>query len=166
MFNEQKIKNQIIFLLILVIIIQFFIWFWLWLWMVLQIPSSADFYYQNPAGDAVSHTSELIAFSYLNPPSGDSSGVWRIGIITAYNAEKGQTDNSPTITASGQKVREGIVANNCLAFGSKVGIGDKIYEVQDRKNERYGCEYFDIFMNSKQEAINFGIRTEVVAIVE
>tara|TARA_R110000868_G_scaffold160448_3_gene390069 strand:+ start:1474 stop:1929 length:456 start_codon:yes stop_codon:yes gene_type:complete len=76
--------------------------------------------------------------------------------VSAYNAEAAQTDSSPDIMASGKKVYEGAVANNCLKFGSKVEIGGKIYTVEDRMNKRYGCDHFDIFVAEKSEAIAFG----------
>ena len=78
-----------------------------------------------------------------------------IGIVTAYTSEESQTDSTPFITASNQKVRDGIVANNCLAFGSKVEIAGKTYEVQDRKNKRYDCEWYDIWLPSRKEALEF-----------
>lgn len=65
----------------------------------------------------------------------------------SYNAEAGQTDGNPRRTASGNEVRNGIVANNCLPFGSIIeveGIGK--LEVQDRMNKRYGCDVFDVFV--------------------
>lgn len=79
------------------------------------------------------------------------------GTFYSYNAEEGQTDGNPTITASSQEVREGIVANNCLEFGTKIEVdGIGILEVQDRMNSRYGCEVFDIFMWDKNESLQFG----------
>jgi len=78
------------------------------------------------------------------------------GIITAYNPVKEQCDNTPEITASGQKVREGIIANNCLEFGTIVKINDKYYEVQDRMNKKYNCNYYDILMFDLEEAKKFG----------
>lgn len=80
------------------------------------------------------------------------------GIFTAYNAEIYQTDSDPTITASNQMVRVGIVANNCLPFGTKIKVNDEVYEVQDRMNKRYGCNYFDIYMCDYYDAIKFGKR--------
>jgi len=93
---------------------------------------------------------------------------WQIkkAIITAYSADKHQTDDTPTITASNQKVREGIVANNCLPFGNRVIIGDKIYEVQDRMNPRYGCERFDVFMRDYKSAKEFGVRELPVLVIK
>lgn len=84
--------------------------------------------------------------------------TYSIGTVTAYTSEESQTDSTPFITASNQKVRDGIVANNCLAFGTKVEIAGKVYEVQDRKNKRYGCDWYDIWFESKEEALEFGIQ--------
>ena len=69
-----------------------------------------------------------------------------------------QTDDTPEITASGKRVKEGIVANNCLPFGTKISVDDRIFEVQDRMNKRYGCNNFDIFMWDYQVAIEFGVK--------
>ena len=80
------------------------------------------------------------------------------GVFTAYTASVKETDSDPTITASNQVVRIGIVANNCLPFGTKIKVKDKIYEVQDRMNNRYGCDKFDIYMCDYSDAINFGRR--------
>ena len=44
------------------------------------------------------------------------------GVFTAYNALPEQTDDTPEITASGKRVKEGIVANNCLPFGTKIAV--------------------------------------------
>ena len=80
------------------------------------------------------------------------------GIFTAYNALPEQTDDTPEITASGKRVKEGIVANNCLPFGTKIAVNDQIFEVQDRMNKRYGCDNFDIFMWDYQAAEEFGVK--------
>ena len=80
------------------------------------------------------------------------------GVFTAYTASVDETDSDPTITASNQQVRKGIIANNCLPFGTKIKVNEKIYEVQDRMNERFGCNKFDIYMCDYYDAINFGRR--------
>lgn len=80
------------------------------------------------------------------------------GVFTAYTASIAETDDDPTITASNQEVRRGIIANNCLPFGTKIKVNDKIYEVQDRMNERYGCHKFDIYMCDYYDAVSFGIK--------
>jgi 3D (Asp-Asp-Asp) domain-containing protein len=78
------------------------------------------------------------------------------GVFTAYTASVFQTDSSPMITASNISVRKGIVANNCLPFGTKIKVNDAIYEIQDRMNQRYGCDNFDIFMTKYHKAKDFG----------
>ena len=88
------------------------------------------------------------------------------GIFTAYNAEAAQTDSTPLITASGQKVNRGIIANNCLPFGTKIEVNNEVFEVQDRMHERYGCDCFDIFMWDYQEARQFGKQELNYKIVE
>ncbi len=87
-------------------------------------------------------------------------------IITAYSSSLDETWGDPFVTASGERVRNGIVANNCLPFGTLVKINGEYFEVLDRKNSRYGCEWFDIWKPSKQEAINFGIREIQAKILE
>lgn len=88
-----------------------------------------------------------------------------IGKVTMYNSVPEQTDDTPFITASGETVRDGIVANNCLDFGTQVMIDGKVYEVQDRKNSRYGCEWFDIWSRSVDEALEYGVQEHQVSVV-
>ena len=85
-------------------------------------------------------------------------------IVTAYTSSEDETDDTPHITASGERTRDGIVANNCLKFGTVVEIDSRHYEVQDRLNKRYGCERFDIWMGTKGEAFEWGRRELSVAI--
>ncbi len=80
----------------------------------------------------------------------------KTGNFSAYTASVFETDSTPTITASNQQVRDGVAANNCLPFGTIIKVNDKMYEIQDRMNERYGCDNFDIFMWDHSEAIEFG----------
>jgi 3D (Asp-Asp-Asp) domain-containing protein len=83
----------------------------------------------------------------------------KTGIFTEYTATVSQTDDTPTITASNQKIREGIVANNCLPFGTRIKVNNNIYVIQDRMNERYGCEDFDIYVKKYSQARHFGRQT-------
>jgi 3D (Asp-Asp-Asp) domain-containing protein len=78
--------------------------------------------------------------------------------IYSYNSEVGQTDNSPRVTASGKEVYDGLIANNCLPFGTKIEWNGKIYTVDDRMNKRYNCKNFDIWKESKQESLDFGVK--------
>ena len=83
-------------------------------------------------------------------------------IVTAYSSTVWETDDTPFITAAGTQVREGIVANNKLSFGTEVKFpevyGDKIFVVEDRMNSRKGPYQFDIWMGSHEEAENFGAK--------
>jgi 3D (Asp-Asp-Asp) domain-containing protein len=94
-------------------------------------------------------------------------GVSHSALVTGYNSLPEQTDDTPFITASGQRTRDGIVANNCLKFGSKVVIKGKIYEVQDRMNRRYKCNHYDIWMEHYDDAIKFGAqRLDVIKLID
>lgn len=88
------------------------------------------------------------------------------GEVSAYNSDPDQTDDSPFTTASGEQVRPGIVANNCLPFGTKVVIDGKRYEVQDRMNKRYGCKHFDLWMEEHDAAMDWGRRELAVEIIK
>ena len=80
-----------------------------------------------------------------------------LAVITCYNPVEAQCDSNPEITASGKKVREGFIANNCLKFGTSVVIEDKIYVVEDRMNKRYDeCKFFDILLFNLKEARECG----------
>lgn len=87
------------------------------------------------------------------------------GIVSAYSSTVDQTDDTPFITASGQWVRKGIVANNCLEFGTWVRIEGDLYEVQDRMNSRYDCNHFDIWFETREEATNWGRQYQVIGII-
>ena len=84
-------------------------------------------------------------------------------IITAYSSTPDQTDNSPYITASGRKVRPGILAvsrdlKGILNFGQIVyleGIG--YFVVEDVMHERW-TNRVDIWFSSKRAALRFGVK--------
>lgn len=89
--------------------------------------------------------------------------------MTAYSSTVDQTDSTPFITASGTHVHWGTVAANFLPFGTKIKIpemyGDQIFIVEDRMNKRYWHKV-DIWMPTRQDALNFGIRTLEIEILE
>jgi len=88
---------------------------------------------------------------------------------TAYSSTVDQCDATPFITASGQHVRDGIIATNFLPFGTKVKIpdvyGDKVFEVQDRMNARYQTRV-DVWMETRHEAIQFGLRQIEIEVLD
>lgn len=102
------------------------------------------------------------------------SGQYTVGTrmvvpMTAYSSTVDQTDDSPFITASGTHVHWGTVAANFLPFGTKIKIpsmyGDQVFIVEDRMNKRYWHKV-DIWMPTRQEALQFGIRTLEIEILE
>ena len=78
--------------------------------------------------------------------------------ITGYSSEVAQTDSTPFITASGQRVRKDLIAcPRYLPFGTVLQIDEKIYYCGDRMNERYEHR-FDRWFPTKQEALDFGLQ--------
>lgn len=90
-------------------------------------------------------------------------------IITAYSSTPQETDETPYITASGYKVRDGVVANNFFSFGTRLRIpeifGDKVFVVEDRMNWKQSNYHIDVWFPSHQEAKNFGIRRSFIEIL-
>jgi len=91
-------------------------------------------------------------------------------VLTAYSSTPDQTDDTPFITASGKKVKDGIIANNMLPFGTKIRIpelyGNKVFVVEDRMNRRKSNYHFDIWMPDRQSALNFGVTNAEIEILE
>ncbi len=78
-------------------------------------------------------------------------------LATAYSSSPGETDSSPFITASGTRVRYGIIAANFLPIGTRVLIDGKEFTVEDRMSERFnGINIIDIWMPTQEDAIAFG----------
>ena len=73
------------------------------------------------------------------------------------------------LTASGKKVRDGIVAANFLPMGTKIRIpemfGNKIFVVEDRMARRH-TEKVDIWFPTKQEAKTFGRKKLQIEVIE
>jgi 3D (Asp-Asp-Asp) domain-containing protein len=89
--------------------------------------------------------------------------------VTAYSSTPDQTDSSPFITANGAYVYDGLVACNFLSFGTKVKFpemyGDKIFTVEDRMALR-NSHKIDIWMPTRQAALQFGVKRLAYEIVE
>ncbi|MEW6610489.1 MAG: hypothetical protein AB1352_02595 [Patescibacteria group bacterium] len=90
-------------------------------------------------------------------------------VITAYSSTVDQTDSDPWTTASGTRVRDGIIAANFLTFGTRVRIptlfSDKIFYVTDRMHERFS-DRVDIWMQTREEALQFGVRVATIEVYE
>lgn len=89
-------------------------------------------------------------------------------MVTAYSSSVDETDDTPFITASGNYVRDGIVAANFLPFGTKVRIpelfGERIFTVEDRMRKAYS-DRVDVWFASKQEALNFGYKIAKIEVL-
>lgn len=81
--------------------------------------------------------------------------------VTAYNSVPEQTDDTPFITASNTRTRDGVIATNFLPFGTVVRFpdiyGDKEFIVEDRMNSRY-YYHMDIWMEEVPDARSFGVQ--------
>lgn len=91
------------------------------------------------------------------------------GRVTAYTSTPGQTDDDPFTAAWGERVYDGMVANNCLKHNTIVKFPDlfpnKLFRIADRMNKRYGCDQFDMWMNvPRSEALKFGAKRLVVEV--
>jgi 3D (Asp-Asp-Asp) domain-containing protein len=89
-----------------------------------------------------------------------------MGTIFAYNSEPEQTNGDPFIMASGNRVYDGAIANNCLKFGTQIEIEGKIYTVEDRLASRYDCTYYDIWMENYDDARRWGVRNLEIKILK
>jgi 3D (Asp-Asp-Asp) domain-containing protein len=86
--------------------------------------------------------------------------------VTAYSSSPDETWGDPFITASGRRVFDGLVAcPRALPFGTKVIIGDRTYHCYDRLHRKYD-DRFDIWMSTKNAALEFGKRQLLVEVVE
>ena len=106
-----------------------------------------------------------LTFCKLNK---DSLGPVRrvMMVVTAYNSDPWQTDDTPLISASGKHVFDGMIAINGLKFGTRVRIpehfGDRTFFVYDRMHFRKGLYHADVWMANYQDAVKFGAKiTEV-----
>jgi len=90
-------------------------------------------------------------------------------VLTGYSSTADQTDDTPFITASNTRVRDGIVAANFLAFGTQVKIpaifGDKVFTVEDRMAKKHN-DKMDIWFSERYLAKNFGVQEAEVLILE
>lgn len=111
----------------------------------------------------------LLAVSSPSNPEPEVAQKIKV-VVTAYSSTPWETWGDPFITAAGTGVREGIIANNLLSFGTRVRFpeiyGDKIFVVEDRMNSRKGYYHVDIWFFSHQEALNFGAKRTYIEILE
>ena len=111
----------------------------------------------------------LVAVSNPNIPDPNVARKMNV-VITAYSSTIEETDDTPFTTALGTTVRDGIIANNSLPFGTKIRIpelyGDKVFTVEDRMSWKKGDYHFDIWFPSYKEAKNFGAQWTYIEILK
>ena len=103
-------------------------------------------------------------------PQGEIRVVKKVKMIaTGYSSTVAQTDSTPFITASGSTVRDGIVANNMLPFGTEIRIpelyGDKVFIVEDRMHSRKGNYHVDVWFPEYDQAKEFGAKTIYIEVL-
>ncbi len=102
-----------------------------------------------------------------------SSGRSAVVHSTAYNSTLGQTDSTPFITATGTRVRSGVVALSRdllgrFPYGTRITIEDlsgryssylrgRVFVVEDTMHPRIG-NTVDVWMGSRGEALAWGSR--------
>ena len=122
-----------------------------------------------PEGLAMIEENSLLAISNPSEPEPQVAQKIKV-VITAYSSSPWETDGNPYITAAGTWVREGIVANNLLPFGTKIKIpelyGDRVFVVEDRMHWRKGYYHVDIWFASYGEAKNFGAKRTFIEVLE
>lgn len=119
-----------------------------------------------PLGVIIINSNSLLQASPLATPE---SATKFLVHLTAYSSSEDETDSTPYLTASGTRVRDGVVASNLFSFGTRIKIprvfGDKVFVVEDRMHERFN-DRIDIWMPSKWQAWSFGKKTTEVEVVE
>lgn len=84
--------------------------------------------------------------------------------LTAYCGCEACNGGNAGVTAMGVEPSEGwTVACNSLPLGTQISINGNTYEVQDIGNMDDGT--IDIFMNSHDEALNFGVQSADVYVI-
>lgn len=84
--------------------------------------------------------------------------------VTAYTSSVEETDDTPFISADGNHVYDGLIAcPRRIPFGTPVIIEGREYKCGDRMHPRFDHR-FDIWVATKAEAYEWGVREVVVAI--
>lgn len=90
--------------------------------------------------------------------------------VTAYSSTVDQTDGDPFTAASGEQVFDGMIAYNFLPFGTKVRFpdyfGDKVFVVLDRMAASKGPYIADIWMQTREQAKQWGVRVTRMEILQ
>ncbi|ACO45745.1 3D domain-containing protein [Deinococcus deserti] len=123
--------------------------------------------------EAVAQATRSTSAAVTETPIAAARSTGRTAIVraTAYNSLPNQTDSTPFITATGTRVRPGVVALSRdllrqFPYGSRITIEDlsgrynfkgRVFVVEDTMAARKRNS-LDIWMGTRTEAINFGAR--------
>lgn len=90
-----------------------------------------------------------------------------VASVSAFTSAVAETDDTPNITASGTHVHEGTAACPIrYAFGTRIRVNGKEYICEDRMHPRYrDGNYFDLWMASRSDAIQWGRRSVTVEVL-
>lgn len=144
----------------------------------IQEPQLVQSVFENADGPFVTDGNSVVAVSenttkpsLEEPKESKEKETQRMNVVvTAYSSTIWETDDTPYITASGEEVSDGIVANNFLSFGTKMRIpeifGDKVFTVEDRMHWRKSDYQIDIWFPDTDKALNFGVRNTYIEIFE
>ncbi|MCF6276996.1 MAG: 3D domain-containing protein [Candidatus Magasanikbacteria bacterium] len=105
------------------------------------------------------------------PKSNDREAIKTMWVvITAYSSTVDQTDSTPCHTANNfdlctyydEYSDYNSIAGNGFMFNTEVRMpeifGDKVFVVRDRMNKRYTYGRMDIWLPTRAEAIEFGVK--------
>ena len=100
-------------------------------------------------------TEELTTVRFEDLPEYEPLGTYK---LTAYCSCSKCCGKSDGITASGTKAKAGrtIAASRQFSFGTELMINGNTYTVEDRGG--FGENTIDIYMDSHEEALEFGVR--------
>ena len=161
----SKWKKTIVFLVIGGLLVEFFIFKGFFEKKIEQNNLTLE---SQPFSLAVVQNNSILPYSNPTEPYRPVKKLKMI--ITAYSSTPWETDSDPFITASGKFVKEGIVANNLLPFGTKIRIpelyGNKIFVVEDRMHWSKSPYHLDIWFPNYWQAKSFGKKATYVEILE
>lgn len=112
----------------------------------------------------------LILFSVVPqsanaPPTHEPPREIVVAEITAYSSSVDETDDTPHVNAQGTRPEKGSLA--CPRYydlGTEFVIEGRRYTCDDRMSMKYP-DRFDIWVESKEEAIEWGVRKLPVEVV-
>lgn len=137
--------------------------------ILVPLPTLSGYTAYAPSPDSEAYANPNAQLPSVEPANWEVQKSY-LSQVTVYNSVPEQTQGDPFVTASGERVRDGIVAANCLPFGTKLRMpdmyGDKIFVVKDRLAADKSCYILDIWQEWTPDAKSFGAPTTKIEIIE